>query len=264
MHPGTVGCSNKKSVLNVQIRAAGVSVLMVVSRVRPSGFGKRLSALAILLAALLAVSSVTGTAAAQSARRTRRESNATRRARIERTIQDTYSHRWEVGGGGGFLRFQPGQYKQRGNEVTYWGSALYSLNPRLGIVGMTGGAFGSARLGNGIPNAANPQIQQYNFLAGPSYRVLAKQKYAVSVYGAGGVGWGRFSTGPHDFPPTTVGLWPSGFNGAFTVGANVDYNFYPNLSVRLTPNYLGTTFGGTIQNSKGINAGLVYRFGRIH
>lgn len=205
-----------------------------------------------------------GAAQAQSAHRTRRESNANRKARIERTIVDTYSKRWETGGGGGFLRFRTGPYTRQVNEVTYWGSALYNLTPRFGVVGMTGGAFGSARLQNGNPpNAVNPQIQEYNFMAGPSYRLVAKSKYTVGVYGAGGVGWGRFSTGPKDFPPQVVGLWPSGFNAAFGAGVNLDYNFYPNLALRVTPNYLGTTFGGTLQNSKGINAGVVYRFGRL-
>ena len=47
------------------------------------------------------------------------------------------------------------------------------------------------------------------------------------------------------------------------MGANLDYNFYPNLAARVTPIYLGTTFGGTVQNNLGVNIGLVYRFGRI-
>lgn len=212
----------------------------------------------------LTLSAVTcGTATAQSAHRTRRESNANRQARIARTIRDTYTRRWETGGGGGYLRFRSGQYKRQNNEVTFWGSALYGLTPRLGVLGMATGAFGSARLNNTVQNANNPQIQQYSFMAGPSYRVVAKDKYAISVYGTGGVAQGRFSTGPKDFPPQDVGLWPSGYVGSFGAGINLDYNLYPNLALRVTPTYLGTTFGGTVQNSKGVNLGLVYRFGRI-
>ena len=227
---------------------------------RKCGFGGYAPAVMAVAGLVLLGSS---SASAQSARRTRRESNANRKARIARTINETYSHRWEVGGGGGYLRFRSGNYTRRNNEATFWGSALYNLTPKLGVVGMAGGAFGSARLGNTIPNAVNPQIQQYDFMAGPSYRLVTHAKYAVSVYGAGGVGWGRFSTGPKDFPPETVGLWSSGFRPAFGAGINLDYNFYPNLAVRVTPNYLGTTFSGTVQNSKGFNAGLIYRFGHV-
>jgi hypothetical protein len=199
----------------------------------------------------------------QNTRRQRRESNANRRARIARTIDQTYSHRWEVGAGGGYERFRSGQYTRQNNEVTFWGSGMYSLTQRFGVVGMAGGGFGSARLGNNPFNAVNPQIQNYDFMAGPSYRLLAKEKYALSVYGTGGAAYGRFSTGPKDFPSTVVGLWPSGTAAAFGAGLNLDYNFYPNLAVRVTPNYVGSTFGSTVQNSKGVNFGIVYRFGHI-
>jgi predicted porin len=63
----------------------------------------------------------------------------------------------------------------------------------------------------------------------------------------------------------------------FILGANVDYNFYPNFAFRVTPTYVGTMFNGinltngipngtsngSIQNNLGVNAGIVYRFGRI-
>jgi hypothetical protein len=59
------------------------------------------------------------------------------------------------------------------------------------------------------------------------------------------------------------------------VGANFDYNFYPNLAFRVSPTYVGTFFRldptdtlhgppGTIQNNFGFNIGLVYRFGKIN
>jgi len=223
--------------------------------------GKRVVFLAGVAVLLMGVG--VSTAHSQSTRRQRRESNANRRARITRTIDDTYSHRWEVGAGGGYLRFRSGEFKQQNNEVTFWTSGMYSLTPKLGVVGLVGGGFGSAKLNNTAENAVNPQIQNYDFMGGPSYRLVRKEKYSVSVYGAGGAGYGRFSTGPKDFPSTTVGLWPSGTAAAFGAGVNLDYNFYPNIAVRVTPNYLGTTYGSTVQNSKGVNFGVLYRFGRI-
>ena len=49
----------------------------------------------------------------------RRETNASRQARIARTIEATYSHRYEVIGGGGYLRFRSGSQLKRNNEISW-------------------------------------------------------------------------------------------------------------------------------------------------
>ena len=227
-------------------------------------FGFRFSVRSVttLLIAAVVASAATSLEA-QSAHRTRRESNANRKARIERTIQDTYSHKWEVGGGGGYLRFRSGEYLQRNNEVTFWLTGTYDLNPKLGIIGGVGGAYGNAKIGNTIYNIQNPQISQYTFMAGPNYKVRMKEKYAVSIFGTVGAGIGKFDSGSKGIPAQNLGMWPSETRTVFSAGANVDYNFYPNLAVRVTPRYLGSTWGGTIQNNLGVDVGLVYRFGRL-
>ena len=84
-------------------------------------FGFRLSVkcvTGVLLAGLLATGAVAAEAQTTT-RRTRRESSANRKARIARTIAETYGHRYEVAGGGGYLRFQSGA-PQRNNEVTFF------------------------------------------------------------------------------------------------------------------------------------------------
>ena len=225
-------------------------------------FGFSVKSVAAVVTAVVIASGATHVEA-QSAHRKRRESNANRKARIERTIQDTYSHRWEVGGGGGYLRFRSGEDLQRNNEVTWWTSGTYYLNQKLGIVGDVRGAYGNAKVGNTIYNIQNPQISQYTFMAGPSYRVYAKEKYAVSIFGEAGAGIGKFDSGSKGIPAENLGIWPSETRAVFSVGANFDYNFYPNLAARVTPTYLGSTWGGTIQNNLGVNIGLIYRFGRI-
>ena len=68
----------------------------------------------VLACCAMALLGVVGTAAGQSGRRTRRESNANRKARIAKTIQETYSHRWEAAGGGGYMRFRSGQFQTAG------------------------------------------------------------------------------------------------------------------------------------------------------
>ncbi|HEY2038535.1 MAG TPA: outer membrane beta-barrel protein [Edaphobacter sp.] len=214
-------------------------------------------------AALAAVLVTSGSTSLQAQFSRRRETNANRRARIERTIQDTYSHQWEAGGGGGYLRFRSGELLQKNNEVTFWLSGTRYFNPKLGVVGEIRGAYGNAKVGNTIFNIKNPQISQYTFMAGPNYRFYMREKTAISVFGTVGAGVGKFDSGSKNIPAEQLGLWPSETRAVFSVGANIDYSFYPNLAFRVTPTYLGSTWGGTVQNNLGVNLGVVYRFGHI-
>jgi hypothetical protein len=236
-----------------------------------SGFRKNMQRLAVVLFAVTLI--VGNTVAHAQVRRTRRESNANRKARIERTIQDTYSHRYELFGGGGYLRFRSGEYLQRNNEVTWATSGTYFLNPKLGITADVRGAFGNAKVGNTIYNIANPLITEYTIMGGATYRFYAKQKFAISGNVLAGYALGNFDGGSKAVPAENLGMWATSNRPAFSVGANFDYNFYPNLAFRLTPTYVGTTFNGidlstgksngSIQNNIGVNAGIVYRFGKI-
>jgi len=229
-------------------------------------FGFRLCVTRLLVVgAVLGMGAITR-AEAQSVHRTRRESSANRKARIQRTIEETYSHRNEISGGGGFLRFRAGQLIKKNNEVTFYLNDTYFLNPKLGIVGDIHGAYGRAKIGNTFVNIPNPQISEYTFTAGPSYRFYARQNMAASVFGTGGIAYGKFSDGSKGIPSTDIGIWADAWRPALTAGVNFDYNFYPNLAARFTPTYIGTTFtspqGGTIQNNVGFNIGLVYRLGK--
>jgi hypothetical protein len=238
-------------------------------------FGFRLSvkcAAAVLLAGFIA--SGASALEAQSTHRQRRESNANRKARIARAIQDTYTHRWEVGGGGGYLRFRSGENLQKNNQVSWWTSGTYFLNPKLGIVGDVRGSYGNARIGNTIFNIADPQISQYTFMGGPSYRFYAKEKTAISAFVTGGAALGKFDSGAKGLSSADIHVWESDTRPVISAGVNFDYNLYPNFAIRLTPTYLGTMFRldpndtstgsrGSIQNNLGFNVGLVYRFGRI-
>jgi hypothetical protein len=248
-------------------------------------FGFRLSVKQIA-GVLLAGSMASGTVAvqAQTTRHTRRESSANRKARIDRTIAETYSHRFEVAGGGGYLRFLPGSILQKNNEVTFFMTTTYFLNPKLGIIGDIRGAYGNAKIGNNTssdPTGAppvflsfKPPISEYPFLGGVAYRLYAKEKVAVTATAEGGVALGKFDGGAKGFTSAELGVWQSTTKPAFSLGANFDYNFYPNLAFRVTPTYVGTFFRldptdtqhgppGTIQNNFGFNAGIVYRFGKI-
>jgi hypothetical protein len=219
-------------------------------------------ALAVFLIAVFAACS----ASAQAPRRSGHETNATRQARIARQLQETYTHRWEVGGGGGYLRFRSGEYTQKNSEITFWVDTTYYLNEKLGITGELRGAYGNAKTLQGNQFASlvgNPQISEYPFLAGPTYRFYTKEHYAISGFALGGVAIGKFDGASKGIPAVDLGFWPStNARPAFSVGANLDLNLYPNLAFRIAPSYLGTTYGGSLQNNMGFEMGLVYRFGR--
>jgi len=243
-------------------------------------FGFRVSvkcATAVLLAGFMASGIIA--VQAQTTRRTRRESSANRKARIARTIAETYNHRFEVAGGGGYLRFQSGSLLQRNNEVTFFMTTTYFLNPKLGILADIRGAYGNAKIGNpATPTSSflsfNPQISEYPFMGGVAYRLYAKEKFAVSATAEGGAAIGKFDGGAKGLTSAEIGVWQSTTKPVFSLGANLDYNFYPNLAFRVTPTYVGTLFRldptdtqhgppGSIQNNFGFNAGFVYRFGKI-
>ena len=233
---------------------------------------------------LLAAGMASGAVAVQGqvTRRTRRESSANRQARIARTTAETYNHRFEVAGGGGFLRFKPGSILQKNNEATFFMSGTYYLNPKLGIIGEIRGLYGNAKIGNNtsidgqtpIFLPFNPPISEYPFMGGVAYRVYAKEKFAVAVTGEGGAVLGKFDGAAKGLRSSDLGLWQSTTKPAFSIGANFDYNLYPNLAFRVEPTYLGTFFkldpidtthgpSGSIQNNFGVNLGIVYRFGKI-
>jgi Outer membrane protein beta-barrel domain len=228
----------------------------------PSRFRARLThmpkSLAVLLLAALAVCA--NPAHAQAPRR--RETSEMRKIRIQKQLAETYTHRWEAEGGGGFLRFRSGELLQKNSEIAFFGGATYFFNPKLGITGEVRGAYGNAKVGNNPYITFNPQISEYPFLAGPTYRLRTTVKTSIAAFALGGVAMGKFDGGSKGFTAPQLGMWPDTLaRPAFSVGANFDYNLYPNLAFRVAPTYTGTTFGGTLQSNFGFNAGLVVRFG---
>ena len=235
----------------------------------PSGFkASSQAAAAIFISILILMIAVLAgpTAHAQSTRRTGHETNASRKARIARQIKETYTHRWETAGGGGYLRFRSGQYTQKNSEITFWVNTTYFFSQKLGLTGELRGAYGNGKVPNYNAFAAqvgSPQISEYPFMAGPTYRFRMTQKTAISAFAIGGTAIGKFDGDSKGISAANLGFWPStSARPAFSLGANFDISVYPNLAFRITPSYLGTTFGGTLQNNAGFEMGLVYRFGR--
>ena len=154
----------------------------------------------------------------------------TGRRAIARTIAETYSHRWEVAGGGGYMRFRSGQYLQKNNDVTFWMTGTYFLNLEAGDLADVRGPDGKREDREYTVQSGDLYISTYPFMGGVAYRVYAKEKLAVTVTGEGGYGVVKFDGGTKTIPSKYLGLWQSTTRPAFSVGVNLDYNFYPNLA----------------------------------
>jgi hypothetical protein len=190
--------------------------------------------------------------------------HARRQARTQRVIEDTYSQKFEVYGGGGYTRFRPGASLQHMNESAWNAGFTDYLWGRTGITADLRGYYGVAFITPNPYNIFKPSINQYSFMAGPQYRFVRREHLAVSAQALVGGSKGTFNASSGQIPPGTfVGLWSNGTGFSFALGVPIDYNLGPALALRLQPGYWFTTFGSTSQvKNLGFNIGLVYRFGR--
>jgi hypothetical protein len=188
--------------------------------------------------------------------------NARRRIRIQQIIQDTYSHKYELDFGGGYLRFRPGTYLQRMNEAGWNVDLTDYLFGDLGIVADFRGYYGTAYTGTNPYSVFNPSISQYTFMGGPRYRFFKGQHWGWTAQALAGAGHGNFGTGTNGLPPQLVGLYTDSTVLNFAGGVSADYNLGPGLAIRLTANELITNYGSSFQENLGGNLGVVYRFGR--
>jgi hypothetical protein len=190
--------------------------------------------------------------------------HARREARKQKVVEDTYSHKFEVYGGGGYTRFRPGSTLQHINESAWKGGFTDYLWGRLGLTGDLRGYYGTAFITPNIYNIFKPSISEYTFMAGPQYRIVRREHWAIGAQALVGAAKGNFNASGSLIPPGTfVGLWPGGMSVSFAVGVPVDYNIAPGLAVRLQPGYWLSTFGSSTQvKNLGFQSGLVYRFGR--
>jgi hypothetical protein len=194
---------------------------------------------------------------AQARIRTRRQQ------RTQQVIQDTYSHKFEVYAGGGYTRFRPGGSLQHINESAWNGGFTDYLRGRLGVTADLRGYYGTAFITPNPFNIFKPSISQYTFMAGPQYRLVRREHWAVGAQVLVGASKGNFNANGAAFPGELVGLWSSGTGLSVAAGVPVDYNLSPALAIRLQPGYWLSTFGSTTQiKNLGFNIGLVYRFGR--
>lgn len=187
---------------------------------------------------------------------------ARRRIRVEQIIQDTYTHKYEVYGGGGYLRFTPGPDLQHLNEAAWNAGFTDYVKGKIGVTADFRGYYGTAFTYVNQYQVFNPSISQYTFMAGPQVRLLERLHWGISGNVLAGGGHGNFSTNTGGLPGTLIGLYPDGTVFNLSVSAPIDYNLGPTFAIRLTPNYLMSRYGSETQNNLGWNIGVVWRFGR--
>jgi hypothetical protein len=188
---------------------------------------------------------------------------ARRQQRTQRVIQDTYTHKFEVYGGGGYTRFRPGSSLQHINESAWNAGFTDYLRGRLGVTADLRGYYGIAFIPPNPFNIFKPSISEYSFMAGPQYRIVRREHWAVSGQVLVGGAKGNFNANGAELPGPLVGLWSNGTSLSFAAGVPIDYNVGPGFAIRLQPGYWLTTFGSTTQvKNLGFTAGVVYRFGR--
>lgn len=187
---------------------------------------------------------------------------ARRERRVRQIIADTYSHKYEVYFGGGYLRFRPGHSLQKDSEGGWNAGFTDYLRGKLGVTADFRGYYGTAFTNINEFQVFSPSISQYTFMAGPQYRFFEGQHWGWNAYVLAGVGHGNFGTGTGGLPPNLIGLYSDSNALNVTPGASVDYNLGPGLAVRLSSTYLMSRYGGDTQNNVGFTMGMVYRFGR--
>jgi hypothetical protein len=135
---------------------------------------------------------------------------------------------------------------------------------RLGATANVRGYYGTTGV---VPNPYNihgPFIMEHLFMAGPSIRGPKNEHAALTFHALVGGSYGVFNsainqglTGPN------LGLFNNGFTLAAALGGSLDLNRSPRLSVRLSPDYLLTRFGGVSQNEFAISIGILYRLRKM-
>ena len=188
-----------------------------------------------------------------------------REQRRQQAIHDTYAHLYEIYTGMGYLRFSPGPSLQRTTLYGWDTEFTRYYNVKLGVTADVRGYYGTAYVGlNQATDSAitRPSISTYNFLLGPTYRVILHPKYSIAGRVMGGLAMSDFSGDTDGYPPQQLGLWPDGDTFAVSAAILGEYNVSPTFALRLGGDDYVTGFGSTMQNSVGFTFGFVYRFGK--
>jgi hypothetical protein len=187
---------------------------------------------------------------------------ARREQRRAQAIHDTYSHLYEAYVGGDYLRFTPGPTLQRVTLYSWDTAFTRYYGEKLGVTLDGRGYYGTPFTYPNRANITRPAISQYGVLAGPTYRFYLRPRYSLAGRVMGGGAFGNFSGDTSGNGTASLGLYPDSTTYAISASMLGEVNVSPNFSLRLGPEYYGTGFGSTMQNSLGFTYGFVFRFGK--
>ena len=183
--------------------------------------------------------------------------------------QPQYQQRWDIYGGAQYMHFNPGI--GRGGQVAatnllgWTGSATVWLKPLVGIEASGRGVYGTMTVPAnpyGIPK--NPKMSEHLALFGPNFRFIRKPRLAVGMHILIGAAYGSFSADfPHLVQPQQVDIYNDKLAFGYAVGAPMDFNLSPRMSVRFVPDWQPTHYGFSQQNEFAGSVGVVYKFGSL-
>jgi hypothetical protein len=199
---------------------------------------------------------------ARLAREAQERVRARRAARTKATIQDTYSHKYDIYFGYAYLRMRPGHNLQHTTEYGWNVGFTGYLNQKLGVTADLRGLYSNAYVGINPYALFKPFISHYSVMAGPQYYVRQRKNYAVSAVVMAGITHNLFDANSAGLPGTLVGLYPNETRFTMAAAVPVDINLGPGLAFRISPDYNLMTLGGDVQHNLGFTLGLNYRFGR--
>lgn len=183
--------------------------------------------------------------------------------------QPQYQQRWDLYGGAQYMHFNPGI--GRGGQVAatnllgWSGGATLWLKPVWGIEASARGAYGTMTVSPnlyGIP--AHPKMSEHLALFGPDFRFIRKPRLTVGMHVLIGAAYGSFSADfPHLVQPQQVDIYNDKLAFGYAVGAPIDFNLSPRLSVRFVPDWQPTHYGFSQQNEFAGSLGVAYKFGAL-
>lgn len=136
---------------------------------------------------------------------------------------------------------------------------------RLGVTANVRGYYGTSGV---VPNPYGihgPFIFEHLFLGGPSIRGPKNEHAALTFHALFGGSYGVFNTAvDQGLSGPNLGLFNNGVAFATALGGSLDLNRSSKFSLRISPDYLLTQFGGVSQNELAISVGVLYRLSKTH
>jgi len=190
------------------------------------------------------------------------------KASVQPSRVPTYDNKYEVYGGLNFMNGQAGQnlpkrYNMGGAEgmFTYW------LGKNLGIAADYRWGGGSTPI---FPNPyySRVLVMQSIYSGGVQWRGPRNRYAAIDYHALAGVSRGTFDHAIQNFPggspvkATDIGLYPNGSTPWGAVGGSIDFNYKPNIAIRIAPDLTFEHFGTELREFVAVSAGVIYRFGK--